>query len=619
MPTGVEKVNGSGASGNADRNVQSRPEQIVVKRGDTVSSLAKKFGMSPKEFMDWTGLKKSQIDLGQKIALPTDEVPKGKGIMALARKYNMTLEEFGKLNNLPKPYKQYSASKDEKFYIIPDKSDKSANTVKSDKPENKPVSTSTPAPPRKAEGNESSNETKIPTAAEVAAKLGAEALNAVTENKKKWGSSYTPKDLAENIFTKSKEHWGAVGKPDFDGLIDEINPKNVVEVIKAYTENEENKKKESLINTITSEVHSKPESRKQAVMKIYDALAKAKGTPESNRAEFESELNNEFKSWGLVDTKKMDAMIDKMISGEITAKQSVQGSKNNSPVKLTENSKPFTVASLQKGAIHSAKKEAVKKFKEFCAANGIKYSEDKLDLGPMERIPEPNVKGSSIVAAETTVLKPTTKSNGKVVVLNPGHGGYSSRSGYFDPGSYSFIKKANGKYAPLLEYEKMKNYAESTAEKLRARGYAVVITSAHAETLSDQKSISNVVTNLNNGKKDGKKYDKKDIVFISLHADSEPGKTGTGICYDSSGQDSFLSSALTKNLNSDDWIKAGESVRKWGKNGLQVLHQTEQNPSVLVEVEYVNGAKSKNLESSAFQERFENKLVDGLDEYFGLY
>ena len=290
-------------------------------------------------------------------------------------------------------------------------------------------------------------------------------------------------------------------------------------------------------------------------------------------------------------------------------------------IKLTKNSTTYTAKELQSGAIASAKDEALENFKQYCKENNIPYNKNNLDMGPINRIPLPAVENGKIVAAETELLRPTTKPNGKVVILNPGHGGYSSRTGYFDPGSYSFIKKANGKYAPLLEYEKMKIYAESLADKLRAKGYAVVITSGHAQTISDQKSVSNLIESLEDGSKGGKKYKSDDIAFISLHADSEPGQSGTGICYDSRFQeDSLLADTLQSNLNKDDWIKAGLSERNWNvpKKGLQVLHQSEQIPSVLVEVEYVNGSKCKNLDSYNFQNRFETKLIDGLNEYFSL-
>lgn len=572
---GVDRVNN--LSKTQQKTETSKVSQIVVKNGDTVSGLAKKFGMSSEEFIQWAGLKNSKIKIGQKIDLPMDTVPKGKGILALARKYNMTLEEFGKLNNLPKPYNEYSATKGEMFYV---------KTAASHKPQDK---------------NNSNN----PAA----------------ENLKKWGSQYSPKEIATKLEKEAYDKWGAVGKKSFDDMLNEINPQNASAVIKSYDNADYG---QSLINRITHEVTSNEGARKKAVMQIYDALAAEKNTPKSVREEFEKELNDRFDDWGMVDTEKLDEIINKIISGEIK-NEKISGqskpriSNNNSPVKLTRNSGEFTVSSLQKGAIHSAKNEAKDNFKLFCKENNIPYDENKLDLAPLDRIPAPTVKGKSIVANETELLKPTTKPNGKVVILNPGHGGYSARTGYFDPGSYSFIKKGNGMYAPLLEYEKMKGYSESLSEELRAQGYAVVITSAHAQTLSDQQSISKLVKNLQNGEKGNIKYDKNNIMFISLHADSEPGKSGSGVCYDSRfEQDSNLTNILIKNLNQDDWIKADSSQRNWNvpRKGLQVLHQTENIPSVLVEVEYVNGSKSKNLDSSAFQNRFENKLLDGINEYF---
>ena len=97
---------------------------------------------------------------------------------------------------------------------------------------------------------------------------------------------------------------------------------------------------------------------------------------------------------------------------------------NGAVVKLTKSEKTFTVSDLQRGAIASGKKEAIEKFKEYCKANNIQYDENMLDLAPIERYPAPVVKNGKVVSAETALLRPTSKPNGKVVVLNPGHGGY---------------------------------------------------------------------------------------------------------------------------------------------------------------------------------------------------
>lgn len=549
-----------------------RPVQITVKAGENISVIAKKFGMTPQEFAKWTGLKKNTLTTGQKINLPNSEVPAGKGIFALAKKYNMTLDEFGKLNKLPKPYNEYMAKKGEKFYV----------KFNSQTPDKKNV-------------------------------------NPQNTNKNKWGSHFSPKEIAAKLEKEANDRWGAVGKKSFDDMLAQINPKNASAVIKAYKDADYG---QSLINRITHEVTSNQDTRKQAVMHIYDALAAEKNLPASKRNEFQQELNDRFDDWGMVDTEKMDKMIDEILSMPVkntrTTTTKPQNAINNTKVKLG-NTNNHTVSGLRKGAIHSAKEEALENFKDYCNANNIQYNKNKLDMAPLERIPAPTVKNGEIITKESAFLKPTTKPNGKVIILNPGHGGYNTQNGFFDPGSYSFIKKANGKYAPLLEFEKMNIYAESTADKLRSQGYAVVITNGHIKTISEDKSISNLVKRLNSGEKGGQKYNNKNIMFISLHADSEPGQSGSGICYDSRfDEDTSLANTLMEHLNTDDWIKSKTSERNWtdkGK-GLQVLHQTENIPSVLVEVEYVNGSKSKNLDSSAYQNRFENKLIEGVNSYF---
>ncbi len=724
MSGGVSAVNATDIS--TKKGNPTRAEQIIVKSGDTMSEIAKKFGMTTEQFMQWTGLKKSSLSKGQKINLPMAQVPKGKGIMAIIREYNMTMEEFGKLNNLPKPYKDYKAAVGEKFYVIKHSgSDSSSSSV---------ASGHVPSRSSNSRANVSGSKPVV-------------RHNGAHSNNGKWGSSYSPEEIAKALYQKSCEHFGAVGKPDFDALINKINSNNVEEVLKSYTKNTKNKNKESLINTITSEIRSDKNLRKAAVMKIYDAVAKKFGTPESVRAGFVKELDDQFDSWGMVSTKKLDETINRMMASpsELAAKMehdidsksaavgkesfneliSLVNSKNaaqvikaydnlntgeslingitseigsskkdriravmyiynslaaqinapesardsflqelndqfnsfgmvntkeldkminnmllkynrtpkassstkssgskvdNSPkVKFTGKSEIKTAEQWRKGAIASAKNEAVDKYKEFCIQNDIVFDKNDLDLTPMERIPAPVVRNGKVVANISPVLKPTIKPNGKVVILNPGHGGYSVKSGNFDPGSYSFIKKGNGKYAPLLEYEKMQDYAEKTADKLRAKGYTVVIASGHAQTISAQGTVSSLVNDISSGKLTNKKYDKKDIVFVSLHADSEPGKSGSGICYDSRfNDDSKLAQTLQASLNEDDWIKAGLSERVWGNGGIQVLHQTESNPSVLLEVEYVNGSKSQNLDSSAFQGRFLDKLTVGLNRYFGL-
>lgn len=617
-------------------------DEYKVKQGDTISTLSRNMGLTVEQFQALTGVK--SLKAGTVLKFKTDEVPAHKGIMALAQKYNMDFTEFCKLNKIPAPYREYSPKKGEKFYII-NGLGKSANkpqaTNNTKTTANKPAKTAqahkpTPAKPTQVKSKRAAqtpHKTARPkpyaqmTEGEKALHDTAAAGAKVVSNVVRWGSGYTPEEIAKGLNKSAKDHWGAVEKADFQEMLKQINPKNASEVIKAYKKISPD---ESLINTITSEVRSGKDARKNAVMYIYDSLAKEKNIPQNERAKFKANLDKEFDKWvGMVNTSQMDKTINAMLakpsvnstqSAKTTSARTTSTSKvpyNGTQVKLTKSGKTFTVSDLQRGAIASGKKEALENFKEYCKANNIQYDENMLDLAPIERYPAPVVKNGKVVSAETALLRPTSKPNGKVVVLNPGHGGYSSRNGCFDPGSYSFIKKGNGKYAPLLEYAKMKEYSDDLTEKLRAQGYAVVITGGHAQTMSDQNTITNVISRLNSGQKGGQKYSKSDIVMISLHADSQPGSSGSGICYDSKfADDTKLQACLNKHLNQDSWIKATPSERRWGERGIQVLHQSEQNPSVLLEVEYVNGNKSQNLDSRDYRTRYTNKVVASLNEYF---
>lgn len=604
------RLNKKLSSPSGNKNV--RPKYIIPPKDTSTSYYAKLLGMSNEEFKLWTGLETNTIKKGTKVPLPMDKVPEGKGIYALAKKYNMTIEEFCKLNKIPKPYSEYKAKKNEEFYVKPYKVE---NGSKKDAVNN----TNSPKTEMSEFLTDVVKENDTLNSLMEGALIGISPINNV-----QWGSAFTPKEIADKLEKEANDTWGAVGKKAFDDMLQEINPKNVSAVLSEYANANDGR---TLINRITSEITSSQTARKNAVMHVYDALAEAKNVPAIERDKFLAELNNQFDSFGMVDTEKLDSIINDMLAKEvpqgqiITNNYTVQSASPETKIRLSKANGEFTAKQLQKDAINSAQNEAKDNFKIYCKDNNIPYSENDLDLTPIKRIPAPIVSNGEVVAAESEFLKPTTTPNGKVVILNAGHGGYSDRTGYFDTGSYSFIKKANGKYAPLLEYEKMNIYAEHTADKLREKGYAVVITSGHSQTISDQKSVSNLISRLENGEKTSKKYNKNDIVFVSLHADSQPGMSGTGVCYDSNfSDDTQLADILTSNLNKDDWIKASTSERNWNvpKKGLQVLHQSENIPSVLVEVEYVNGSKAKNLDSLNFQKRFIDKLIDGLDEYLGL-
>lgn len=297
----TQSVNGVNNAGSNKQVKVSRQSELTVRTGESLSVLAQKFGMSQKEFMEWTGLKSANLKAGQKIKLPTATVPSGRGIMAVARDSGMTFADFCKLNNIPKTY---TPSKGEIFYVKRGSVQKTSAT-QSETP-SRAVTAKTVHPKNAQQTKSKATPTKTASRAAKPSPAGV--------NKMKYGSSYTPDELGKRIYQKSEDYYGAVGKPDFDALLNEINPKNVESVLKSYKNNPKNTSKESLINTLTSEISSDKNKRKAAVMKVYDTLARAKGTPASVRANFAKELDRQFNSIGMVSTSKLDETMNRMMA-----------------------------------------------------------------------------------------------------------------------------------------------------------------------------------------------------------------------------------------------------------------------------------------------------------------
>jgi len=222
----TQGVNGVNTAGSNKQIKVTRQTELTIRAGESLSVLAQKFGMGQKEFMEWTGLKSPNLKAGQKIKLPTATVPEGRGIMAVARDSGMTFADFCKLNNIPKTY---TPSKGEIFYI------KRGNVQK--------TSANSVATPQKATMAKTAKQKTVQQTktASRAAKPSPAGVNKV-----KYGSSYTPDELGKRIYQKSEYYYGAVGKPDFDALLNEINPKNVESVLKSYKNNPKNTSKETL-------------------------------------------------------------------------------------------------------------------------------------------------------------------------------------------------------------------------------------------------------------------------------------------------------------------------------------------------------------------------------------
>lgn len=638
----TQAVGGNLSASNKKQINKEKQESLTVKPGETLSSIAKKFSMSIEEFRQWTGLKKQSVNVGQVIKFPTDVVPDGKGIMALIRKYNMTFDEFGKLNNLPKPYREYIASKGEKFYVKPSKVDTKSKTSTSAKTQapTQAKTISRPKPKPKATGRIAKS------AAAAGASVGA-TVGSYMQKIAKWGSSYTPNELATNIYTKAEEHWGAVGKPDFDALIKEINPKNAEAVIKAYPKNSKNTKRESLINTITSEIRSDKELRKKAVMHVYNALATAKKAPKSKRKEFQAELDKQFdKLIGMVDTTKLDSMIAGL-SGKAKVSRG-----SATPQRVKAKAGTSKSGQIRKSILKAAQKEISDAFyKSRTDSRGItvpsyidqmvaavnknstltptqkqqqiaKIRKAKVNISTISR-PFPNVDKSGKIdnTPKVTEFKPTGKSNGKVILLNEGHGGFTGSA--FDGGAYSFQERPKGSntYYPIEEFQIVKPYSRDLTKKLQAKGYTVVTFAGEVTNMANRQLVQKLTA------KYTKKFGQNNAMLISLHSDSGSSK-GSGVLYDKrDAKDTALATSINRALNKQSWISAKPAERPYEEvdtktkqkkltHSLYVLTKSHGIPSNLLEIEYLGGVRSLNLTSSAYRKQFVNGTLEGIENYF---
>ena len=586
--SGVEKI--KAGQQNKQHSFPVRAEYITVKQGNTLTSLAKEFGMSLSEFKQWAGLDKNTLTIGQKIDLPTAKAQDGKGIYAIAREYGMTMADFAKLNKIQDP-KNYQAKKDEVFYVKP----KQTSAQPAPKAEPKPVPAPQPKPaPKKPTQQPASKAQTQEFNPESATGVASGAIvgnqvSVVIERQRQWGSSFTPEELSSNIYELADKYWGAVGKPDFDALINEINPKNASSVIEAYTKNDKNEDKESLLFTVLREVNSKPEARKAAALKIYDALAAEKKAPAAKREEFLKELNTQFDSWGLINTGKLDSIINE-ITGEDTQTQNseVSGASKSSSkpaIKPSRSSKPITSKDF--------KIEQLPKAGYWTVGATEERSVRVLFGKPVA------VTSKGQVVSETIKFEPyrnnTGELKGKVIMVNAGHGMRHQSTPQLDMGKPD-AKDENGKQ--IEEWRKNRDYADILIQNLRKKGATVIFTNGNDVNACNEK-----------------KKHKCDL-FISLHCNATGNrkKSGVEIFYhegSTKGKDFAVRTGKVFRLPQNS-IKSDITTR-FKRLGVLTNIGPKNCPSILMEMGYLtNPDDMRNIDSIADRQKKMDKLTKAI-------
>lgn len=593
------------------QDAKKRGEYIVSMSGDekSLSAIARKFGMSLTDFKNMTGLTKDALQKGQVLKnIPTAKIESGMGLTTLARKNGMSLKEFTELNGIDEKYKP---QKGEYFYVYPDKTQKNKNQTKETPVETAPKPELTTVPEKKPDAPKT-------------------APAETSKQNEKPEEKPVPSQIAGDLKKISKSV-AAVGSKEFQEAFKHIDKTNVENVIKEYNTISP---KESLIDMICSEWGSSKDKRKNAVMQVFNTLAEKAGdkivTDDVKKA-FTTELDEQFNSFGFVSSKKMDEIINDIINPKpqeepvqrLQKKSSSSAVNPNEVIKTTNGGKSkditpqtlttikdkegnyVTAGTLKSWAISGGKRD-----------KGFSKVKDPYIVRPL---PNYNTETRKIEAV-TSVLEPTGKGalNGKVVILNPGHGGYQQKNGCFDPGTVLSVKNAEGKEMPIEEWRVAQSYTEKLADDLRSRGANVVMVSGAVRNggMAAQKYLENMLAGTK-GDDDVRKLlkstNKSNMLFLSVHVESAKERPHAKQCSvkPSSEKDIKLSENIQKHIG-----RGFTSLKpKVVKDPLYVNNAAKGIPSSLLEIGNIaNEDITASLLSSYDQKKYMKLVADAIQE-----
>ncbi|MBN2125511.1 MAG: LysM peptidoglycan-binding domain-containing protein [Deltaproteobacteria bacterium] len=113
VPSGREYVSLSKESPSSERKPSSQTFQYTVRKGDSLWKIANRFNATTKEIQNLNRLSNARLQIGQVLRLPSEEkgaaekvqsrnyrVRRGDSPYLIAQKYQMSLADFLKLNNL---------------------------------------------------------------------------------------------------------------------------------------------------------------------------------------------------------------------------------------------------------------------------------------------------------------------------------------------------------------------------------------------------------------------------------------------------------------------------------------------------------------------------------------
>lgn len=531
-------------------------------------AIAQKFGMSLSAFKNLTGLTKDTLKLDQEIGnIPHKEIT--SGLMAFARSIGIdptkdkeAYKALLALNGI-EDANSYNPKKGEHLYVFP----KGSKFYKSTN--NNTSSTNTPQRTQSTENAESNKPRAVQTTQ--------------PQNKP---SKEPELSIAEQLEQKADDLSGAVGKKEFDDVFNKLNSNNIITEWKKYKKKYDN----SLLFLVSDEWSSSENARKSAMTKIYDLVAENKKiTSAKNKKLFTEELNDQFDSWGRVSTKKLDEIIENLIDDKLTIEGNSTSSGHDAtkpPVNdkngykhintssthfsnkayanevfpttnggISSDITPGTITTIKDRQGNNVTAGTLKNWAINSAKNDPGFSAVK---NPTIKRPLPNYNTETKkIEAVTEILHPTSGGslNNKVVILNPGHGGYQQNNGYFDAGTVLSVKNAEGKEMPIEEWRVAQSFTEKLADDLRSRGATVVIVSGAVRNggMAKQKYIENLLAG-NKGCKEIRNLmnstSKSNMLFLSVHVESAKEKPKNKQCSvkPSSAKDKTLATNIQKRV-----------------------------------------------------------------------
>lgn len=188
--------------------------------------------------------------------------------------------------------------------------------------------------------------------------------------------------------------------------------------------------------------------------------------------------------------------------------------------------------------------------------------------------------------------------NGKVVILDAGHGGR-------DPGA---VATDNTKESDIVL-----SIGQKTKQALVEQGYTVqMVREGDTSCTSTTSATVELQCRVNFSK------DNNADVYVSIHANSAPGARGTETFYSTQNPKAAESAKLANAIH-NEYQPAFGSLNRFVKTAnYYVIAQNNPAPAVLLEVGFMsNSSDLYRLKSAAVQQDVAKSIAEGMNDYFG--